>query len=74
MSQLNPSSLYRLKQIIGDRNSDPPLSPIVPVSPSTWWRGVKEGRFPKPQKLSSKVTVWKGSDLMALVEDLDHVG
>ena len=25
MSQLNPSSLYRLKQIIGDRKSVPPL-------------------------------------------------
>ncbi|PDH29241.1 MAG: hypothetical protein CND57_05040 [SAR92 bacterium MED-G29] len=50
--------MYRLKQIIGDRNSDPPLSPIVPVSPSTWWRGVRVGRFPKPQKLSAKVTTY----------------
>jgi len=69
MSQLNPSSLYRLKQIIGDRKSNPPLAPIVPVSPSTWWRGVREGRFPKPQKLTPGVTVWKGADLIALIEE-----
>ena len=74
MNHVNPQCLYRVKQIIGDLKNDPPLAPIVPVSKSTWWRGVREGRFPKPQKLSAKVTVWKGSDLMELVEDLDHVG
>jgi len=72
MSQLNPSSFYRLKQIIGDRNSKPPMPPIFPVSPSTWWRGVKEGRFPQPQKLSPKVTVWKGADLIALAEEVGN--
>lgn len=71
MNHVNPQSLYRVKQIIGDLKNDPPLAPIVPVSKSTWWRGVREGRFPKPQKLSAKVTVWRGADLLALIEELE---
>ncbi|MFC7291718.1 helix-turn-helix transcriptional regulator [Hirschia litorea] len=51
----------RLKQIIA------PYGPI-PVSKSTWWAGVKDGRFPKPRKLGSRVTVWKADEIRALYE------
>lgn len=44
-----------------------PKGPI-PVSKSTWWQGVKEGRFPKPQKLGPRTTVWKAEDIRALFE------
>ena len=36
---------------------------IIPVSKSTWWAGIKTGRFPKPVKLSDRVTVWKLQDI-----------
>ncbi|OPY65058.1 MAG: Prophage CP4-57 regulatory protein (AlpA) [Syntrophorhabdaceae bacterium PtaU1.Bin034] len=39
----------------------------IPVSRSTWWAGVKKGIFPKPIKLSPRVTVW-------LEADIDKVG
>jgi prophage regulatory protein len=45
-----------------------PTGPI-PVSKSTWWAGVKTGRFPKPLKLGPKITVWKANEVMSL---LDH--
>jgi predicted DNA-binding transcriptional regulator AlpA len=45
-----------------------PQGPI-PVSKSTWWQGVKDGRFPKPQKLGPRTTVWKAQDIRALFED-----
>ena len=32
-----------------------------------WWAGVKKGIFPKPIKLSPRVTVW-------LETDIDRVG
>lgn len=60
----------RLKQIIGDPNSSPPILPIIPVKKSTWWHGVKQGRFPKPIKLSPRVTVWKESDICTLIDTL----
>jgi prophage regulatory protein len=62
---MNPdhtSGLRRLKSIIG------PDGPI-PVSRSTWWAGVKSGRFPAPVKLGPRLTVWKETDLRKLIEE-----
>lgn len=39
----------------------------IPVSRSTWWAGVKSGRFPKPVKLGPRTTVWRVSDIRALI-------
>lgn len=47
-----------------------PKGPI-PVSKSTWWQGVKDGRFPRPQKLGPRTTVWKAEDICALFADED---
>ena len=69
MVRVYQDSFYRLKQIIGDKNKDIP--PIVPVSQSTWWLGVKSGKFPKPLKLSEGVTVWRGGDLLELLNRKD---
>ncbi len=41
---------------------------IIPVSKSTWWLGVKTGRFPKPIKLSSNITAWRAEDISELIE------
>lgn len=40
----------------------------IPVSKSTWWQGVKTGRFPKPRKLGPRTTVWLAEDILALFE------
>jgi len=45
------TGFLRLKQIIGDPKSNPPIDPIIPIGKSTWWEGVKTGRFPKPVKI-----------------------
>ena len=37
----------------------------IPVSKSTWWQGVKSGRFPEPMKLGSRTTVWKVEDSLS---------
>jgi prophage regulatory protein len=61
--------LLRLKQIIGDPNADPPIPPIVPVSKSTWWEGVRTGRFPKPVKmLGERITSWRSEDIVELIQ------
>ena len=41
----------------------------VPVSTSTWWSGVKAGRFPKPVKLGPRITVWRVEDIRALIRE-----
>jgi prophage regulatory protein len=40
----------------------------IPVSKSTWWAGVRDGRFPKPLKISARVTVWRAEEIRALFE------
>lgn len=57
----------RLKQILGDPNASPPIPPIIPVSKSTWWEGIKKGRFPKPVKLGPRTTVWRVEDILELI-------
>lgn len=46
----------------------PQVLQIIPVSPSTWWAGVKAGRFPPAVKLSSNTTAWRAEDIRALIE------
>jgi prophage regulatory protein len=41
------------------------LAPRLGISKNTIWRLVREGKFPKPVKLSEKVTVWKADDVLA---------
>lgn len=40
----------------------------LPVSPTTVWRWVREGRFPKPFKLGESVTVWDAAEVEAFIE------
>ena len=63
-----PATGYlRLKQILGDPKRNIP--PIIPIGATSWWRGVKEGRFPKPYALGARATGWKAEDIRKLVED-----
>ncbi|OGR35563.1 MAG: transcriptional regulator [Desulfovibrionales bacterium GWA2_65_9] len=43
---------------------------FIPVARSTWWKGVKEGRFPAPVKLGPRTTAWRVEDIRALIESL----
>ena len=36
---------------------------MIPVSPATLWRWVREGAFPKPVRLSSRITAWRAEDV-----------
>ena len=70
MSDPNIPKFLRLKQIIGDPNAEPPIAPIIPISKSSWWAGVKSGRYPEPVKIGANTTVWREDDVRALIEEL----
>lgn len=40
---------------------------VFPVSKSTWWQGVKDGRYPQSVKLSKKITAWRAEDIHELI-------
>ncbi|MBV5316897.1 MAG: AlpA family phage regulatory protein [Desulfobulbaceae bacterium] len=67
---LPPNGFLRLSQIVGDNKAEPPISAIIPVSKSTWWAGVKSGRYPQPVKLSERCTAWRVRDILELAERL----
>lgn len=68
------TGFLRLRQIIGspgkpDATPPVPASPgLIPVKKSTWWAGVRDGRYPPAIKLSPGVTVWRVEDILALIE------
>lgn len=57
----------RLSQIIG--NPKKGIDGLIPISRASWYRGVKEGRFPKPHYLGSMTAVWLMSDIQKLISD-----
>lgn len=63
---LPETGYLRLAQIVGDKKAG--TAPIFPVSKSTWWAGVKSGRYPQPVKLSERCTAWRVEDVRALIE------
>ena len=64
------AGLARIEQIIGDRKAQPPIAPLVPVSKSTWWSGVRTGRFPPAIKVTPGVSAWRWEDIQTLLESL----
>ena len=40
----------------------------IPVGRSTWWKGVKDGRFPKGVKIGPKTTAWRRCDINQLLD------
>lgn len=42
---------------------------VIPVSKSTWWAGVKSGRYPQPTRsLGERITAWRVEDIRALID------
>ena len=62
MKQIEPSlpttGFVRLPQILA----------VFPVGRSSWWQGVRAGRFPAPVKLGPRTTAWRVEDILALIE------
>jgi predicted DNA-binding transcriptional regulator AlpA len=50
----------------------PAILAVIPVSRSTWWNGVKEGRFPQPtKKFGPRVTAWDVRGIRELIKAMN---
>jgi len=47
---------------------------VFPVSKSTWWAGVKDGRYPQAVKLGPKITAWRVEDIRELIASKIELG
>lgn len=61
---LPPAGFLRLPQVLA----------LYPVSKSTWWKGVAEGRYPAPVKIGQRATAWRAEDICALIEAASRKG
>ena len=64
---LPKEGFVRVNDIIG------PGKPL-PMGKTTWWEGVREGRYPQPEKLAPRITVWRVEDIRALIESPQQAG
>lgn len=62
---LNNDGLLRLEQIIG--NPKKGIPPILPVSKTSFYRGIREGVYPAPVKITARTAVWRVADIKALL-------
>ena len=53
---------------IADLATTPKRTGILPVSPATIWRWVRDGKFPKPFKLGACVTGWHAYEVDAFID------
>jgi predicted DNA-binding transcriptional regulator AlpA len=51
----------------------PQVLNVFPISKSSWWAGVADGRYPQPVKLSPRVTAWKVEDIRRLIDEIGGV-
>lgn len=69
--KLPETGFLRLSQIVGDSKRGIPA--LLPIGKSSWWNGVKSGKFPQPIKLSSRTTCWRVEDIKALIARTSEV-
>lgn len=48
----------------------PDVLRVIPLGKTSWWEGVRSGRFPKPVKLSARCTAWRAEDIRQLIKIL----
>lgn len=71
MHTLPDTGFLRLTEIVGRRATDtaPAIPAIIPVSKSTWWAGVRSGRYPQPTRaLGERITAWPVESIRALIK------
>lgn len=70
MNALPDTGYLRQPQIIGRKPTarDPGLPALVPISATTLWAWVADGKFPKPVKLGPRVTAWRVEDIRDYLE------
>lgn len=65
----SPDYFLRLRDIIGDRSTTPPIPALIPISRSTWWIWVARGFAPQPRRIG-RITMWQASEVEAFIQQL----
>jgi hypothetical protein len=72
MNSSQTPRLLRLKQIVGDPKSNPPIEPIIPISRASWYDGIRKGKYPKPIKFGDgRASFWRSDEVFSLADGLE---
>ena len=73
-SGLHDSAYVREAQLVKSskpsKTNKPKPTPLLPFSSATLWRKVSDGSFPKPVKLSSRVTAWTVGSIRTFIKEV----
>lgn len=47
----------------------PDVLQLFPVSRSSWYQGIKIGKYPAPVKIGPRSSAWRESDIKQLIDD-----
>lgn len=50
----------------------PEILQLFPIGKSTWWEGVRIQKYPRPVKLGARITAWRKSDILKLLENPEN--
>jgi prophage regulatory protein len=64
---ISQTGFLRVWQIVGCRKRG--AAPLIPISPSAWWQGIREGRYPKGILLGPRTRVWTAESILKLIAD-----
>lgn len=68
-TQVIPSTGYlRIDSILGNRRKGIPA--LLPMCRSTWYAGIREGKYPQSINLTERTVVWRVEDILALIEEI----
>ncbi|MFA5919786.1 MAG: AlpA family phage regulatory protein [Methylococcaceae bacterium] len=65
---IHEAAFLRIWQIVGDRKRG--IEPLLPIGRTSFLNGVKAGKYPKSVKLGERTTVWRKSDIVALLDSI----
>lgn len=54
------SGFVRIKQVLS----------IIPIGRTSWYAGIKQGKYPAGIRLGARTTAWRVEDIRALVKKL----
>ena len=69
MDDLENLRYLRIYEIIGCRKRG--IKPLIPVGRTTWWKGIKSGKYPKPVMLSDRTKAWRYDKIELLLKSLN---
>lgn len=63
-AKLDGDGLMRLPEVLA----------MVSVSRSSWWSGIRDGRYPRPVRIGARSVAWRCADIRKLIESAGEGG